>query len=171
VNALCSPGFGFAVSGNITGTIDWSSWTGQPAGFAWDFVVFAHELGHNFGSQHTHSYCPPLDQCSTNCNGTTACTRGTLMSYCHLGCGGISNIDLQFHPVCANIMRQRINASCLDDALLAPGDHVQYRVRFNPLTSTGARSAAREFGHTAGNAPQPFRVQLTGAAAGGTSSR
>jgi hypothetical protein len=161
VNVLCSPTFGFAVSGNITGTIDWDSWTGLAAGFTWDFVVVAHEIGHNFGSQHTHSYCPPLDRCTTNCTGTTACTRGTLMSYCHT-CGGMANLDLYFHPVCANIMRANVNSSCLSDSTLAPADYVQYRVQFNPLTATGARSATLEFPHDAGNVAQPFRVQLTG---------
>ena len=83
------------------------------------------------------------------------------MSYCH-ACGGLDNVDLRFHPVCANVMRQRVNASCLEDAVLAPGDYVQYRVRFNPMTTTGARSALLEFAHDASNVPQPFRVQLTG---------
>ena len=48
--------------------------------------------------------------------------------------------------------------------MLVPGDYVQYRVRFNPLTTTGARSAILEFTHDATNVTQPFRVQLTGTA-------
>jgi hypothetical protein len=151
------------VSANLTGTINWSTWTGQAASFTWDFVVTAHELGHNFGSLHTHDYCPPLDQCYTNCSGPTTCTRGTLMSYCHT-CAGLANVDLHFHPVTAEIMRENVNASCLVDAVLSGGDFVQYRVRFNPLTTTGARSATLEFAHDATNAPQPFRVRLSGTA-------
>jgi hypothetical protein len=164
VNVLCNQGFGFGVSGSLTGTINWLTWTGQAASFTWDFVVVAHELGHNFGSSHTHDYCPPLDQCYTNCNGVTACSRGTLMSYCHVGCGGMSNIDLYFHPVTANIMRQRVNSSCLGQAALTAGDYVQYRLRFNPLTTTGPRSATLSFTHDAPNATQPFRLQLGGTA-------
>ena len=59
-------------------------------------------------------------------------------------------------------MRQAVNASCLDDAVLASGNYLQYRVRFDPLTATGARSAALSFTHNATNVTQPFRVQLAG---------
>ncbi|MBI5433773.1 MAG: zinc-dependent metalloprotease [Planctomycetes bacterium] len=163
VGVLCNPSFGFGVSGNIAGDIDWGAWTGQAASFTWDFVVVAHELGHNFGSSHTHSYCPPLDQCYSNCEGSTACSQGTLMSYCHL-CGGMDNIDLVFHPVCANIMRAEVNSSCLGLSALAPGDWVQYLVRFSPQTSTGARSANLELDHDAPNETQPFKVRLSGTA-------
>jgi hypothetical protein len=85
------------------------------------------------------------------------------MSYCHL-CGGMDNIDLQFHPVNANIMRQAVNSSCLGLSALAGGDYVQYLVRFDPLTATGQRNATLEFPHDATNAPQPFRIRLRGAA-------
>lgn len=160
VNVLCNQSFGFGVSGNLSGSINWQTWTGAPGNFTWDFVVVAHELGHNFGSNHTHSFCPPLDLCSTNCNGTTSCSQGTIMSYCHT-CGGMDNIDLEFHPVCANVMRQAVNSSCLGLSALAGGDHVQYQVRFDP-TTTGARTANLEFTHDATNVPSPFRVVLTG---------
>ena len=163
VNVLCDHSFGFSVSASLSGTINWSTWSGNPGNF-WDFMVFAHELGHNFGSLHTHDYCPPLDRCSDNCNGQNVCTRGTLMSYCHLCPSGVSNVDLRFHPVTANIMRHRVNTSCLEPARVAPGDFVQYRVRFNPLATTGAKSALLDFNHDAPNAPQPFRVQLAGTA-------
>jgi len=163
VGVLCNPSFGFGVSGNLVGTIDWDTWNGAPSNFAWDFVVVAHEIGHNFGSQHTHAYCPPLDNCFTNCSGPTACPRGTIMSYCHL-CGGMDNIDLLFHPVTANIMRQSVNLSCLAESNLPGGNFVQYRVQFNPLTAAGIRTAALSFTHDATNTTQPFRVQLTGTA-------
>lgn len=163
VGVLCNQSFGYGVSGNINGNIDWGAWTGAPGNFTWDFVVVAHEMGHNFGSSHTHSYCPPLDLCYANCNGSTVCSQGTIMSYCHT-CGGMDNIDLEFHPVCANIMRSAVNSSCLQDAALNAGDYVQYRVRFNPLTATGTRDANLDFAHDAPNASQPFRVRLRGTA-------
>jgi len=163
VGVLCNQGFGFGVSGNINGSINWGTWTGAAANFTWDFVVVAHEMGHNFGSSHTHSYCPPLDLCYTNCNGTTACSQGTIMSYCHT-CGGMDNIDLEFHPVTANIMRASVNSSCLGLSALGVGDYVQYRVRFNPLTATGQRDANLTFSHDAPNVTQPFRIRLRGTA-------
>jgi hypothetical protein len=86
------------------------------------------------------------------------------MSYCNLLCGGLANVDLRFHPLTADIMRQKVNGSCLAPATLSTGDFVQYRVRFNPLTATGARSAILEFAHDATNVAQPFRVQLSGTA-------
>jgi len=161
VGVLCNSSFGFGVSGNLNGNIDWGTWSGNAGSFTWDFVVVAHELGHNFGASHTHSYCPPLDHCYSNCDGTTSCSQGTIMSYCHT-CGGMDNIDLHFHQKIANIMRQSVQASCLGDSALAGGDYVQYRVRFSPLLSSGLRSATLSFEHDAPNQTQPFVVRLQG---------
>ncbi len=87
----------------------------------WDIVATAHEVGHNFNSPHTHCYAGlegnanPIDECfgsepsqgglvcyngtpSLPCNGSGC---GTIMSYCHLRNGGISNITYtlgQGHP-------------------------------------------------------------------------
>lgn len=161
VDVICSQTYGFGVSGNINGNINWGSWTGSPGGFTWDFVVVAHELGHNFGASHTHEYCPPIDQCSTNCTGPTPCSQGTIMSYCH-SCGGMDNIDLNFHQQIANIMRGNVDSSCLGDASMQPGDFVRYRLRFNPESGVGARSATLRFDHNAPNAADPFELLLSG---------
>lgn len=63
----------------------------------WDVMVVAHELGHNFGTGHTHdSYTPVIDDCG---NGDcTLALDSTIMSYCHTCPGGLSNMDLRFHP-------------------------------------------------------------------------
>lgn len=62
----------------------------------WDLMVTAHELGHNYGAPHTHDVSPQIDGC-----GTGDCSQafgGTIMSYCHVCNGGMSNINLSFHP-------------------------------------------------------------------------
>jgi hypothetical protein len=77
--------------------------------------LFAHELGHNLGSRHTHCYDPPIDQCyasESGCySGPVSCPasgRGTLMSYCHFGsaCGG--PIRLELAPRVNTLMNERI---------------------------------------------------------------
>ena len=55
---------------------------------AWDSRLTAHELGHTFGSQHTHCFDPPIDRCLS---GEVGCYQGvesappdggSVMSYC-----------------------------------------------------------------------------------------
>lgn len=101
LNGLCSTSANFAVSGNISGSVNFPV-VQQP--FNWDFVVVAHEIGHNFNAPHTHSFCPPLDECPSGnlmgpCQTSQVCSNmGTVMSYCHLCPGGTGNITTYFHP-------------------------------------------------------------------------
>lgn len=163
VNTLCSNAFGFGVSGSLNTNIDWGTWTGQSSFLNWDFVVVAHEIGHNFGASHTHNYCPPIDQCSSaNCNSTQICSRGTIMSYCHTCAGGLSNIDIEFHPQVANQMRSSVNTSCLGSASLAAGETLDYQLRFRPTSSAGAKNATLNISHGGTNVSSPFVLQLTG---------
>ena len=113
VGVLCNQTYGFAVSGNINGGVTFPV---QQGSNTWDFFVTAHETGHNFGTLHTHDYCPPLDECASNCNGVTNCTnQGTNMSYCH-GCpGGMNNITTYFHPTVVGVMRAGADGSCIPD--------------------------------------------------------
>ena len=83
----------------------------------WDVDSVAHEIGHNFDSPHTHCYngiggnAEPIDQCSNSGDGCYSGTpalpgpqgqgSGTIMSYCQLRSGGMSNISLTLgtgHP-------------------------------------------------------------------------
>jgi hypothetical protein len=95
LSALCS--FGYGVSGNLAGAFS----TTSPSLY-WDLLVVSHELGHNFGSPHTHCYSPPVDQCYAGESGcysgptSVPAEKGTIMSYCHLLSGGYSNIKLFF---------------------------------------------------------------------------
>jgi hypothetical protein len=112
VNVLCNQNNGYGVS-QVRGSFDLS----QPSQ-VWDVVVVTHELGHNFGSPHTHCYSPPVDRCYAGESGCYAgdvvASRGTLMSYCHLLGGGLGNLDLVFGPAVVGRIGQRVAAAtCL----------------------------------------------------------
>ncbi|MFN0134507.1 MAG: M12 family metallo-peptidase [Phycisphaerae bacterium] len=103
VGALCAPGFDYGLSANLAGFFPYPIVNNSHQN--WDFMVVAHELGHNFGAPHTHSMSPAVDCCGGafggNCGGVQDCNdadSGTIMSYCHLCEGGMSNIRLEFHP-------------------------------------------------------------------------
>lgn len=102
-------GGGYGFTGNITGAFNASNPTP-----VWDIVATSHEIGHNFDSPHTHCYnnvggnASPVDQCyngeaSNSCYagaqglpGPQGAGSGTIMSYCHLLGGGMTNISLTF---------------------------------------------------------------------------
>lgn len=83
--------------------------------YYWDIVVFAHELGHNLGSDHTHCYNPPIDCCVTECSvcPTAVPAAGTLMSYCHLTMNQGGSMEMEFHPRTINVIRPKIVSSSL----------------------------------------------------------
>ena len=110
LDVLCYGAYNFGVSGNLQGLTQFPV---VQQSYNWDFMVIAHEIGHNFSSPHTHDYCPPLDECAPDgywgtCQGQTACQYGTIMSYCHLCPGGTGNITTWFHPVVVDKIRYRI---------------------------------------------------------------
>ena len=133
LDVLCNEQWGFSLSCCINGGVTFPV---QQGNNTWDFFVVAHELGHNFGSIHTHDFCPPLDQCAGNCTGTTQCTnQGTNMSYCHGCSGGMSNITTYFHPTVVDVMRERADASCLEPAC---GADSYCLAAANSFSATGA---------------------------------
>lgn len=115
INTLCSggsTGYGYGFS-NTDGPI-------QPLPtYSWDVMVVSHEMGHNFGSNHTHN-CGwvggAIDSCYAvegGCYSGPAITRvGTIMSYCHLN-GSISLVQ-GFGPQPRTLIRNRAeNSSCM----------------------------------------------------------
>jgi hypothetical protein len=112
LDVLCNGYWAYGVS-QVYGAFDLS----DPNNI-WDVEVVTHEMGHNFGSPHTHCYNPPLDMCwpyESGCySGPEVDSRGTIMSYCHLHTGGLANIDLTFGPtVSARIGQSVAAAFCL----------------------------------------------------------
>ncbi len=103
-----------------------------------DVQVVAHELGHNFGVNHTHctsgagvqpTGSSTLDQCyngevSLGCyGGGESCPaggNGTLMSYCHLSTASCGVVE-EFHPVQETVLLARIATNvglgCITSAL------------------------------------------------------
>lgn len=108
VNQLCSRTHGYAF-------VKLSSNNANIEGHA---GVWAHELGHNFGSPHTHSctWNPPIDSCYTAepirnqapCFGPNdihlILGGGELMSYCHMRFGN-SNVTKEFRDRTGALVR------------------------------------------------------------------
>ncbi len=115
IGSVCDPRYFFGVS-QVYGHFDLSDPTQ-----IWDVLVVTHEIGHNLGTPHTHCYSPPVDECydqEANCYaGPVVCSRGSIMSYCHLNCGGLPDIDLVFGAVVSAEIRSTLaTASCLAPA-------------------------------------------------------
>src|SRR3954447_26577590 len=97
----------YGYTGNIYGEFD----INNPV-VVWDIYSFAHEVGHNFGSKHSHCYNnvggspDPIDKCysgesgcysgPTSLPGPSGQGSGAIMSYCNLMSGTYSNISLTF---------------------------------------------------------------------------
>lgn len=122
VNVLCNSvtsGNGYGYS-NTNGTIN-----NFPV-YSWDIMVVAHEIGHNFGSPHTHSCTWPggaIDSCyevEGSCyTGPVIPRSGTIMSYCHLTSAGI-DLDKGFGPLPKQLIRNRAeNAACMTNTSAA----------------------------------------------------
>jgi len=97
---------GFSVSAYTLGR--WGS-LDTPSVFNRDIVVSAHEMGHNFGTLHTHDF--GVDNCD---DPDSEPQRGTIMSYCsQTFTGGSANIDLRFHAAAQDEMLEEL-FSCQD---------------------------------------------------------
>jgi hypothetical protein len=123
IQGLCNTSYGYSFSQVFK--IDY---------LAGDALIVGHEIGHNFGSRHTHCYSPPIDNCYANesgCySGATSCpapatingvgnVQGTIMSYCHL-LGGCSSA-MVFHPRTVALINPIVaGASCIAPSGGAP---------------------------------------------------
>lgn len=115
---LCSKGKG--VSGNLTKFV-----TNVPT-YSWNVNVVAHEMGHDFGSPHTHSCTWPggaIDNCYATEGGCppgpAPSNGGTIMSYCHLLDVGM-NFSNGFGPLPGNLIRNRAQ-KCFGSTVVPTG--------------------------------------------------
>jgi hypothetical protein len=168
INGLCSTSTGYSFSKVF----------GPAFAVSNDAKLVGHELGHNFGSPHTHCYSPPIDNCfngeggcyaggtscpaATTINGVTN-VRGTIMSYCHL-LGGCSASSV-FHPtsvaLIAPLIQSRVNVCIFPGTSGGAGSVTGVLPRSGsvvggtPVTITGSgfvAGAAVTFGGTAASA-------------------
>lgn len=116
LDALCSP-YPHAYSGA-------SLYFEQVPVFSWTILAMTHEMGHSFGSPHTHDCFwngnnTAIDGCGNNANPDDGCPgpipdSGTIMSYCHLIQGVGTNFSNGFGEQPKNLMINLINQkSCI----------------------------------------------------------
>ncbi|MEO6723206.1 MAG: M12 family metallo-peptidase [Ferruginibacter sp.] len=130
-NGLCTRKFNYGYV-NVSG-----SFNTVPV-YSWDVYALTHEMGHLFGSNHTHwcgwntgpgGTCGAIDDCETlqaagacsTCPVTTSIRpsapagfQGTIMSYCHLKAGIGVNLANGFGPLPQAFIRNAVNNSaCL----------------------------------------------------------
>jgi hypothetical protein len=149
LNAVCHPTYHYGVSANMNGFFPYPLVNHSSQN--WDVMVVAHELGHNLGTIHTHEYTPPIDGCGNaylNPPLTQDCSQaasGTIMSYCHICPGGMSNVNLTFGPVVSAGIR-----SFLDNSLPSCGAYPSLSIGQHPASASVAL-----------NAPVSFNVGVT----------
>ena len=97
VNVNCGS-YAYGFSANLTNTTNYNI----NKFYSWNLDVVSHELGHNFGANHTH-WCGwpggPIDNCASaegGCSNGPSVGSGTIMSYCHTTSTGKT---LVFHPL------------------------------------------------------------------------
>ena len=99
----------YAISSGISSSVI------QYPAFSWNVMVIAHELGHNFGSPHTHDCFwngnnTAIDGCATpsSCsNPGLPAGGGTIMSYCHQQPSTGINLASGFGSQPGNLIRSR----------------------------------------------------------------
>lgn len=168
VGALCYPDYDYGLSANLNGFFPYPLEDHHSQN--WDLMVVAHELGHNFGTGHTHdqnSYNPVIDGCGLgDCSDAF---NGTIMSYCHTCPGGMTNINLHFGPRVATRILEFLDAEAPCDIRADaridehPHSHSVYRggtAKFS-VAAGGAGTAAYQWrfnGDDIENATSPFLV-------------
>jgi len=123
VDVLCSNNYGYGFSASLSND---TSFSFPNPTYSWNLNVVSHEIGHNYGSKHTH-WCGwqqdltipfaggVIDNCvdvEGSCANNPSPQVGTIMSYCHVGGNGVV---LDFHEVVVSQALDPgiLNANCL----------------------------------------------------------
>jgi Metallo-peptidase family M12/IPT/TIG domain len=116
---LCSRNYGYSFEQLFTFAANSSSLPG-------DTLILGHEIGHNFGTRHTHCYTPPIDMCynlESGCySGPISCpapttiagvtnVEGTVMSYCQVGLLPSCTASQVFGPVVLAFIKPNLQAA------------------------------------------------------------
>ena len=175
LNTICDRSSAYDVSGI------YSYYENVPT-YSWSVMVFTHELGHIFGSRHTHACAwngnnTAIDSCGPSggfpyegsCSGAPLPSNGgTMMSYCHLLPGVGINFTQGFGIQPRNVIVNAFNSA----ACLIPCTGCTYSVgptsrTFASNGGTGSIDVTAESGcpwTATGN--QPFWLTITSGATG-----
>ncbi len=116
LDVLCNTNFGYGLATSL------NAGSNLLPNYSYNIEVSAHELGHNFGSPHTHN-CSwaggPIDTCEQiegGCySGPRHQTIGTIMSYCDVYVAGAVTMTLGSQP--SALIRSRAeSAGCIGPA-------------------------------------------------------
>jgi hypothetical protein len=169
LDALCDVTWGYGYSG-----ID-PTYNNVPT-YSWTINVVAHELGHNFGSEHTHACvwngnntaidgCGPTAGYSEGCNAALPAS-GTIMSYCHLVSGVGVNLANGFGPQPRAVIQAgttaAYNSGCLPQVCPVISCASPSNISVGSITTT---SATITWGAVAGATAYNIHYRPTGTAA------
>lgn len=116
--------------------------------FSWTVEAMTHELGHQFGSPHTHACAwngdnTPIDVCGPMAGFSEGCDdgpvpyeeQGTIMSYCHLVGGVEVNLANGFGPQPAERIINYLNSVwCLEPLSVESNTFADFSYYPNPST-------------------------------------
>lgn len=130
--------------------------------YSWDVQVVSHELGHNFGSSHTHdcTWGPnnnqQIDDCGNVAFGGGSCydpnnaiipsSGGTIMSYCHLNNVGI-NFNNGFGAEPGDLIRDNHSDCMCDNATCEEATIITATGTFSAQPSSGGGASASNAVH------------------------
>ncbi len=124
--------------------------------YSWTIMAMTHEMGHSFGSPHTHACawngnntaidgCGPAWGNNEGCNGPIPPEGGTIMSYCHGVSVGI-NFNLGFGPQPSALIRNTIDSkSCLQSGCVVQDDYCNISIQSLTVVQTSATNYQVDF--------------------------